>query len=432
MSFRYNRSKGGNQMKKVLLLTAFVFLGLSLFSQEIFIRQTVVVNVEVPVRVFKDGKFVDNISIDDFEIFEEGIPQKIEAVYLIKKKTVEKREEKKRFSPETKRNFILLFEVSEYFARLGEAVNYFAHNVIMPGDNLIIITPVKAYMLKDNTFEIKTREEIANRLKGILRKDIMIGNSEYRSTISDLTTLARSLSEALKSGNIDAITPAAEEEGDKGLESYWVDPYIGMELDEQLLYFGSLLHKLEILRRVNQMGLSDFARFLKDQEGQKYVFLFYQREYLPQIEPRILNQYISLFQQRIDIVTTITGLFDFHRRDVSFDVDRMKQTYSDSSVSIHFMYLTTPPKKVSGVRMEEHSEDLFSPFKEMAEATGGFVGSSSNPVPLFKNALDESENYYLLYYSPKNYTGDGKFKNIKVRVKNKDYKVTHRSGYFAN
>ncbi len=180
------------------------------------------------------------------------------------------------------------------------------------------------------------------------------------------------------------------------------------------------------------MELSDFARFLKDQEGQKYVFLFYQREYLPQIEPRILNQYISSFQNRPDLVTTITRLFDFYRRDVSFDVDRIKKTYSDSSVSIHFMYITTPPRRTYGVRMEEHSEDLFAPFKEMAEATGGLVDSSANPVSLFKNALDASENYYLLYYSPKNYTGDGKFKNIKVRVKNNDYKVTHRSGYFAN
>ncbi|MCK4645981.1 MAG: VWA domain-containing protein [Candidatus Aminicenantes bacterium] len=417
-------------MKKALLLTACVFLGLSLFSQEIFIKQTVVINVEVPVRVFKDGKFVDNISIDDFEIFEEGIPQKIEAVYLIKKKTVEKREEKKRFSPETKRNFILLFEVSEYFAKLGEAVNYFAHNVIMPGDNLIIITPVKAYMLKDNTFEIKTREEIANSLKGILRKDVMSGNSEYRNTLSDLTSLARSISKRVESESLFPSDPEETEEG--GIEQNWSDPHFGMDLDEQLIYYGSLLHKLEILRKINQMELSDFARFLKNQEGQKYVFLFYQREYLPQIEPRILNQYISSFQERPDIVTTITGLFDFYRRDVSFDVDRIKQTYSDSSVSIHFMYLTTPPKRAYGIRMEEHSEDLFAPFKEMAEATGGFVDSSSNPVSLFKNALDASENYYLLYYSPKNYTGDGKFKNIKVRVKNKNYKVTHRSGYFAN
>lgn len=43
-----------------------------------------------------------------------------------------------------------------------------------------------------------------------------------------------------------------------------------------------------------------------------------------------------------------------------------------------------------------------------------------------------SENYYLLYYTPMNYKSDGKFKKIKVRIKGKKYKVTHRAGYIAD
>lgn len=82
--------------------------------------------------------------------------------------------------------------------------------------------------------------------------------------------------------------------------------------------------------------------------------------------------------------------------------------------------------------MEEHSEDIYSSFKEMAKASGGFVDSSTNPVPLFKKALEASENYYLLYYSPKNYEADGKFKEIRVRIKSKGHRVIHRAGYFAN
>jgi len=68
----------------------------------------------------------------------------------------------------------------------------------------------------------------------------------------------------------------------------------------------------------------------------------------------------------------------------------------------------------------------------MARATGGFIDSSANAEALFKQAVEASENYYLLYYIPLNYKEDGKFKEIKVRVKNKKYKVTHRLGYFAN
>jgi hypothetical protein len=62
----------------------------------------------------------------------------------------------------------------------------------------------------------------------------------------------------------------------------------------------------------------------------------------------------------------------------------------------------------SGVRMEEHSEDIFSAFREVALATGGSVNSSANANELFKKAVDASKNYYLLYYSPGNFKKDGK------------------------
>ena len=80
----------------------------------------------------------------------------------------------------------------------------------------------------------------------------------------------------------------------------------------------------------------------------------------------------------------------------------------------------------------QSSEDIFSAFREMADATGGFVDSSANPASSFKRAVEASENYYLLYYSPDDYQKDGLFKEIKVRVKEKDFKVTHRMGYFSN
>jgi len=80
----------------------------------------------------------------------------------------------------------------------------------------------------------------------------------------------------------------------------------------------------------------------------------------------------------------------------------------------------------------DKSEDIYSAFREMAKATGGRTESSANAAFAFKRAVDASESYYLLYYSPLNYKKDGKFHNIKVKVKNKSYKVTHRAGYFAN
>jgi hypothetical protein len=37
-------------------------------------------------------------------------------------------------------------------------------------------------------------------------------------------------------------------------------------------------------------------------------------------------------------------------------------------------------KNVQGVYFQDRSEDIFGAFREMADATGGFVDSSANPV----------------------------------------------------
>ena len=72
-------------------------MSFALFSQEVY-EEVFVINIEVPIRVFKSGTFVD----------------------------------------------------------------YFIHNVIIPGDNLIIITPMKTYRLTSRALEFKSKEELAN------------------------------------------------------------------------------------------------------------------------------------------------------------------------------------------------------------------------------------------------------------------------------
>src|SRR5512139_1465404 len=73
-------------------------------------HESVVVNIEVPVRVLKDNAFVDGLTLADFEVYENGVRQPIEAVYLIKDKQVQ-REEKAAGAappaPKSVRNYIL-------------------------------------------------------------------------------------------------------------------------------------------------------------------------------------------------------------------------------------------------------------------------------------------------------------------------------------
>ena len=411
-------------MKKLCVLMCLVLLIISAFSQEIQ-EQSFVVNIEVPVRVFRGDTFAGDLSIDDFEVLEDGIPQKIEAVYLINKRNVERSEEKKRFTPETRRNFYLFFEITAYDPRIELGIKYFIQNVLVPSDNLMIVTPMKTYRMKSKTFEMMPKDKVVKQLVGIIRKDAMVGSSEYKSIIDDIAGVASSLSAALN--------PTTKGETDiTALDDTGSDMTRGMSIEEQIEMYSVLLSKLDSIRRVDQKKLLNFADYLKDSVGQKHVFMFYQKEFIPQIEPKILDQTMSELNDRPDIVHKLTEVMSLYRREVTFDVTTVQQAFADSSIAIHFLFLTNPPQQKYGVHFEEHSEDIFSAFTQMSSATGGFSESSMNPDFLMRKAVEASENYYLLYYSPSEYKSDGKFREIKVRVKRQGHQVSHRAGYFAN
>jgi hypothetical protein len=389
------------------------------------VEERLVINVEVPVRVFKGSRFVDTLTISDFELLDEGRPQNLEAVYLVKRRAVERRDEIKRFSPQTTRSFYLIFEVSEYSPKMGEALDFFLRDAIMPGDSLTVATPQKTYKLKPRAFELRSREEISGQLKGLLRRDAILGNTEYRHIIDDLENLARSITVGL-SANADSMAS-------KILDIENTDPTVAAtSLEEQLVQYAAVLSQLENLRQVDEERMIRFAELLKAEAGQKYVYMFYEREFIPKIQPRLLYQYIDSFQDNPNTYQTIQGIFEFYKRDVPFDVVKVKQSFADASTAIHFLLITSPAKHSAVIAYTEQSEDIFSAFTEMARSTGGFTQNSANPASLMREAVEASETYYLLYYTPRPYLKDGKFHSITVRVKNSDARVVHRAGYFGN
>ena len=420
-------------MKKLLLFASIIFMSLVLSSQQIK-EEASVINIEVPVRVFSGKIFIDNLTIDDFEVLENGVLQDIEAVYFVKKRAVERSQEKKRFSPKTARSFFLFFELSKYNPKIGDAIKYFVHNVLTPGDDLTFVTSMNTYRMKNIAFEVTSPDEVTKQLIAKVRRDTMTGNSEYRYMISEIAGLAQSLSIQLAQGRAGVGGEDQIIEDFTALNSNIASPsqYDGRSLEEQFNLYENFMFKLDDLRRMDQEKLIHFAKYLKDKDGQKYVTIFYQKEFIPQLDPKLLSQVMSLYQDRPVILQTISNVIDFYRREVPIDTEFVKRTYADSSISIHFLYLTNPPETQYGVYMADHSEDIFSTFREMAIATGGFIDSSARADTLFKSAVEASENYYLLYYSPSHYITDGKFKEIQVKVKNRKCRIFHRAGYFAN
>jgi len=373
----------------------FIALALCLFAvaQQIT-HETTVINIEVPVRVFDKEKFIDHLTIDDFELYENGKLQNILAVYLVKKSTPERKmetakETKETIVPNFSRNFILIFNVYDYLKKIDEALDYFFNNVLLPGDTVKAVTPLKTYSLNKAALDRAPRQETKNRLREILRKDIILAGSEYRSFYGQIETIVN----------------------DEGIEE---DVKRSMCLE--------LLRKMKELSNVDESRLLEISNKLKQTEGQKIIFLFYQKEVLP----------IPPFLAEIAPIEL--------RKDVSFSVEPIRRAFSDASITIHFIFLTNRASyqdninrlAKSGINMQDNSAEIFSAFTVLAKTTGGLTESSANAAFAFKKAMDASENYYLLYYHPSDYKKDGTFKEIKVKIKNQNYTITHRAGYLAD
>jgi len=375
-------------IKKTSLLILFAagFFS-SLFSQDLQ-HEVRVVNIEIPVRVFKGDAFIDSLTMDDFEVREEGKIQKIEAVYLIKKSKIEKSEETKKFAPRVgRRSFILLFELDDYLAELGNAIDYFFESVMQPGDDLQVVTPEKTYHLKDEALQRLPPKKISDQLKGKIRHDVASGSGKLRGLLRDLESVAyiEGLDEDVRDATAKNIMRAIREE--KLLEE-------------------KKLHRL--------------AASLKTLEGQKDVFLFYQEEALR--------------------LPGVFAEFEEFRRDLLFDPEEVKRAFVDAGGSIHLLLITKTAQHSldaaslipEAMVIVKSSQDFHSVFREMAVATGGLTVTSANPASSFRRAVEASANYYLLYYSPTEFKLDGKFRKIEVKIRTGGYRVLHRAGYIAH
>ncbi|MFC2158787.1 VWA domain-containing protein [Acidobacteriota bacterium] len=400
-------------MKRIVLMIC--VLGLTLGLYPLQQHEVSVINVSVPVRVYDGDTFVDDLTIDDFEVYQDGVLQKIEALYLADKTDIARREETRNFMPVTSRRFIFMFMLTDINPRIDAALEHFFLNVLQPGDIVDVQTPVKNYSLSAEALKSKSREKLADDLKKLIRRDIQIGSSVYRNLIKDLTRFARSIG---GSGQMQGFDSTADDQSAVGLE------YL-------LTRYRDSLSKLEELRTMDEGGFLRFASSLRRLPGQKVVFFFYQREFRPELHPRVISRMQSQYQDDPNIQGALQDLMSMYRRYPKMDMGRMTQVFADADLLFNFMYLHKEPENVSGIRMTEQSEDVFKTMSDVALATGGVVDSSQNPESAFKSGVEKCENYYLLYYNPQNYTADGTFKSIDIKIKGKNYKLNFRKGFIA-
>jgi len=367
-----------------------------------------VVNISVPVRVFEGEKFVDSLKLADFEVYEDGKLQPAQAVYLIRASDVRRQEgAAKAPAPATSRTFVLLFQLAEYLPEIDKAIDLFFESVYFSGDAVDIVTPQKTYRLRDRIDSKDRVRKAKYEVQSKIRQDVLVISGAYRSIIEDMLA------------DLGAGDP---ETAEVNLNGYRTD-----------------LERLETLRTIDSERMSAFAAELKGRPGAKHVFLFYQREKVPQFNNRKLIQFLN--SSNSEEAFQAMELMSTYNREARIDREAIQRAFSDASVDVHFLYVTRNrrdpqmgvenPAILNDVQMAESSSPIYRVFREIAAATGGTSQASANPVALLRKAAEASEQYYLLYYQSQGYQADGKFHKITVKVKRSGLRVSHREGYFA-
>ncbi len=394
-------------MKKFL----FFYLSFFLICQQKYIEKVAVVNIEVPVRVYKNGKFVDNLKKEDFIVLENGVPQRIVAFYLIKRKEIKYKEAETYLQPQVNRSFFLFFRLYKYTNLLNKGLENFVKEVLAPGDSLHIFTPYKNYLLRKEALIKVPRQRLAQELKDLIRKDVFRATTRYRNLLSELKQIVRQVRNSV-----------LNTEESSFYDSSWT-------VERLINRYEQIVEEMNYLIGADEEEFLKFAEFLKGIKGKKYVFIFFQREFIPKLDNRSLNILLQAFHDNPSLLIKIQQLFTFYHKSIFIKQEELEKYFADSGASLHFIYVKT--EKETREYAEEATDEFYNSFLTIAKATGGGVYSTYNPSAGFEKALKESENYYLIYYQPSNTRFDGKFRKITVKLKKKGYKVQYKRGYFA-
>lgn len=399
-------------------LSGVCFLGLAVLVSAQDTLREISIQIPVQVRVYSEGMFVDNLGLDDFELYEGGKRQRIEAVYHVREKGLTNLGPQVSLVPDISRSFYLFFEIADYTPELRASVRYFVQEVVRPSDSLTIITPKHAYRLKKTARQNIPKAELTRQLDALFERDTLLSNPEYRAAVAELKALV-SL----------AVDP--DSKGAQGPELGGQAPPSGMSWDAVITRYSSLLTAVEKLRKIDERRLLDYVEMLRYQEGQKFAFFFYQREPLPRIAAKLLDDYIRLNQGRRDVIRTLTYMQNFHNRDFHVDEERLARAFASASILLHFMVFDMPETDGLTDIEARNLTDFYGRLEAISSLSGASFRRDLTALELLKEAVGRLDQYYLVYYTPSYYAGDGKFKSIEVRVKDRQYRLVHRAGYVS-
>lgn len=352
------------KVKKGLLFVCLALGPSVLFCQQI--REKVrVTNVEVVVRVERNGEALGGLSKGDFHLFENGKEKEING-FFERRRRIGNIHEELTASPAVspQRMFLLYFWSRESLGKPHrQALEYFFDNIFRAGDEAVLIGA-------DSPFVIQSPETVGLKVKEFLKR---MNQMRERATLEMRSQLASQFTAEYQETHLS-----------------WVPE---IQVNHKVSFSN---HTGRTFVSQNMALLKNLARQLKMTQKEKWAFVFVTLD--PQIRS---NSWL--------LQSTQKGELDEVREEFIQSQTTFNLLVFQSSIVHITKDLALPPFALPML-----GDNVRDAFGKVSKATGGGVYSGSR----FEKSLDSSSErediYYVLTYDPSG--GDGKELQVDIRV----------------
>jgi len=173
--------------------------------------------------------------------------------------------------------------------------------------------------------------------------------------------------------------------------------------------------------------LRDLATYLADVHGRRKALLLFSEG----IDYPVMDVFAARAATDV-LVATEDAIAAAARSNVSFfTIDpRGLVGMSEEAIEMTGAGADDPSLRLNTQGFLDELRQSQNSLRTLAEQTGGFAAvNANNLTPAFERIVQANSTYYVLGYYPPTHPRDGKFHKIEVRVKRPDLRVQARKGY---
>jgi len=444
------------KMKSFLSLFLIIFIAFSPVpvgaqdQDEVIRFRSNEVRLDVVVKD-KKGRPIKDLKLTDFEVLEDGVPQKVESFRFVTREAspaeiTEKKDDKspdvvttasppKRSAPTvTALVFDRLSPEARSLARKA-GLAYAQEGMASGGFTSVFGIDQSLRTVQTFTDNAQLIKDAVDRATGTATSTYASGAAKIRENVERSTGLDQQISSsagaaaaagAAQSGG--AASAAGEEAGQASaqqklleMQNQMLDHYERLERDQE--GFATINSLLAVISPMQNLP------------GRKTIIFFSEGLKLP---PAVQQKFPSVINAANRANVSIYSIDAAGLRIQSGTAEAARELNSIAGAGMA-QQARGSDRGSSGpyMRSLERNEDLlrFDPrsgLGSLSDQTGGFLIHDTNDLVSGLRRIDDDMNgYYFLTYVPKNKDYDGRFRRISVKIARSNIEVQSRQGYYA-